>query len=294
MPTNEPISALELTKEYLQTALFVCSASPFGIQPSALDNDKVGWLNNFRQHEFYGKLDKELMDCWHRFGNESKLQDRYSKRLVNLLLENLIPSFELSEKAKIGVHNARGIDYHFDESGNLNSVTEKVLPDEQALHIKTLYDKVYLISATLRGCIKIIVKRLTEFAPELYKENGEKLSGYLGEPEEEPKSLPTSTDQEPKTTEPGMIDLNVKILLAYQSGILNGTFHTLPPEKQYSVLSLLFGKTKGNVKNALTALYGNANTDRNPKNLPSIVEKTNNLITEKDLGIPLVIGRKKQ
>ncbi len=87
-------------------------------------------------------------------------------------------------------------------------------------------------------------------------------------------------------------DLNVKILTAYQSGLLTGEFHKLPSEKQYAVLAVLLNRSKANIKNALTALYGNANTNKNPLNLPSVIEKVNDLINEKDLGIPLVKNRK--
>lgn len=111
----------------------------------------------------------------------------------------------------------------------------------------------------------------------------------------------TGSNQEPQLTESGVKlkstedkgeSLNVKILLAQQSGILDGRFHLVPPEKQYKILSILFGKTKGNVKNAITSLKADANNDNNPRNLPKVVERANDLITERDLGLHLINCRK--
>ncbi|WP_345271350.1 hypothetical protein [Nibrella viscosa] len=78
----------------------------------------------------------------------------------------------------------------------------------------------------------------------------------------------------------------VRVLLAHQSGVLTGTFHRLPIEKQYDILSILLGRSRTNIKNAVTGLLNNSS--KSPLNMPDVVEKVNNLITEKDLGLPLV------
>lgn len=101
-------------------------------------------------------------------------------------------------------------------------------------------------------------------------------------------ALPPSQDLSIETPDEKSIDLNVKILIAYQSGILTGDFHKLPIEKQYTILSLLFDKSKTNIKNALTALQRNANSDKNPLKLTKIVEKANDIIIREELGLPLI------
>lgn len=129
--------------------------------------------------------------------------------------------------------------------------------------------------------------------PKTLKKFNKKFADYENSQENDDKKFDSikSTKIELDRWQAKELDLNVKILLAHQSGLLNGTFHTLPLEKQYTILALLFGRNKANIKNALTALYGKANTDKNPQNLPTIVEKTNNIITENNLGISLVKNR---
>ena len=85
---------------------------------------------------------------------------------------------------------------------------------------------------------------------------------------------------------------NIRVLVAYQSGILTGTFDKLPPEKKAVVLSVLFGKCLGNVRKALSAL-ANGTITNNPLYMPKVVEKANDLITEEGLGIPLIRNQTK-
>ncbi len=105
---------------------------------------------------------------------------------------------------------------------------------------------------------------------------------------------PLTTDTQPPEPGKGVIELeeegystNIRVLLAYQSGILTGTFDKLPPEKQAAVLSVLFGKSLGNVRKSLSAL-ANGTVANNPQYMPKVVEKANDLIVEQGLGIPLI------
>ncbi len=138
---------------------------------------------------------------------------------------------------------------------------------------------------------------ITSFIPlkEPSKDTAPNELAFIDQPLKEEPNLSQSANQNAQYQTPELeekeIELNVKLLLAHQRRLLSGKFHNLPKEKQYAILSILFGRNKANIKNALTALYGDANTNKNPRNLPKVVEKANDLITRNELGLALIKNR---
>lgn len=244
---------------------------------------KVGKLfdNDFCD-ELTKNLDTEIRDNYLRL-TDTKLQDRYTRILKSKLEgSHSIHSFDLSlevnysvmsdlyvklEKFMSALRVQHGFGEGFRSFGTEEWKEFSRRPDYR--HYCDEFSELEFVTYRIAEWVRIIEQYISIYSDEV------------------PQHQPAEPDSKGEST-------NVRLLLVLQTGILDGTFHKLPVEKQYDVLPILLGKSRANIKNALTAYFDNANSDKNPCNLPNVVQRANDLIMEYQLGVQPIKKRKER
>ena len=274
---TENLDSILQTADYINNRLFEARHMPDEILLGDFFDEIREVVSELRINLFddQQKLNAELRSQFMSYP-ESRLQDRFANYLIYQIKDKLRPLYnQVSSEREDFEVQPYGKGQIFEGAGF------------------SLFWNAERVSYTW---INVLLRNIKMFAPERYEENKSVLDLPVYD---EDGPYPTdrvygSTPLQPSEPDEKDENMNVKILIAHQSGLLTGTFQNLPLERQYAVLSVLFGRSKANIKNALTSLYGDANSDKNPRNLGKVVEKANDLITSKDLGIPLIKNRTEQ
>lgn len=108
----------------------------------------------------------------------------------------------------------------------------------------------------------------------------------------DPNMMPLKQPQPVKEKE--VEDTSVRLLLAKQSGLLDGTFYTTVKEsgKRNKILSIILGSSIGTITSQLNALTNDSRSEKNPRMMERQVKKANELIENEDLGLALIKFKK--